>query len=166
MVAPPITYSHEGRQYLAILTGASGGDVGSADDLYGSTGRLVVFTLGGKTQLPAPTLRDRSYPVPPALTASTEDIERGEVLFGDICSTCHSPGGFSTQGGVPDLRRMSVETHAQFDAIVLGGSKRDLGMDSFADLLDSEDNERIRQYLIGRTIEIRANEAKESGRLQ
>jgi quinohemoprotein ethanol dehydrogenase len=155
IVAPPITYEHEGRQFIAILTGAGGGDRGSADDLYGSTGRLVAFALGGGVELSAPMERDRSYAEPPPLTASAEDIERGEVLFGDICSACHAPGAFATYGGIPDLRQMSEEAYAQFGAIVLGGSKRDLGMDSFADVLSAEDVERIRQYLIFRTMQDR-----------
>jgi len=159
MVAPPITYEHEGRQFVTILTGAGGGAPGSADDLYGSTGRVVTFALDGKAELPSPVERNRDYPEPPALTAAVADIERGEVLFGDICGACHAPGAFSSGGGIPDLRQMNRETHAEWAAIVLGGSKRDLGMDSFADVLTADDSERLHQYMIARTIEARKETA-------
>ena len=159
IVAPPITYTHDGDQFIALLTGAGGGDPGSADDLYGSTGRLVAFKLGGNADLPEPVERDRSYPEPPPLTASAEELQRGEALYGDICSTCHAPSVFLSLGGIPDLRQSSKEVHEQWAAIVLGGSKRELGMDSFADLLSAEDAEAIRQYVISRTIEARAEAA-------
>ena len=161
IVAPPITYTHDGKQFIAILTGAGGGEPGSADDLYGSTGRLVAFALGGEAELPAPVERDRSYPEPPPLTASAEDLKRGEALYGDICGICHAPSAFSSFGGIPDLRQSGREIHDQWAAIVLGGSKRELGMDSFADVLSVEEAEIIRQYVISRTIEARA-EASES----
>jgi quinohemoprotein ethanol dehydrogenase len=159
IVAPPITYEHDGKQHIAILTGAGGGAPGSADDLYGSTGRLVVLTLGSDSRLPEPMERDLSFPEPPPLTASAADLDRGEVLFGDLCGICHAPGGFAGSGGIPDLRRMTPETHAQWTGIVLGGSKRDLGMDSFADVLNMEDAERIRQFLISATIAARSGTA-------
>ena len=50
-------------------------------------------------------------------------------------------------GGIPDLRRMSTETHEAFLAIVLGGISQH---DGLADLLSAEDAERIRQYVISR----------------
>lgn len=156
IVAPPITYEDEGRQHVAILTGAGGASVGSADDLYGSTGRLVVFTLGGDVELPTPTLRDQSFPEPPPLTASAEELERGEKLFIDVCGVCHPPGVFPAPGGIPDLRQMSAQTHAAWDAIVMGGALRELGMDGFDDVLTAEGSALIHQYLISRTIEARA----------
>ena len=156
IVAPPITYEHDGRQHVAILTGAGGGAVGSADDLYGSTGRLVVFTLEGDGELPTPTLRDQSFPEPPPLTASAEELERGEKLFVDVCGVCHPPGVFPAPGGIPDLRQMSAATHAAWDAIVMGGAFRELGMDAFDDVLSAEGSELIHQYVISRTIEARA----------
>ena len=157
MVAPPITYELDGEQYIAILTGAGGGvQDGSADEKYGSTGRLVTFKLGGTLDLPIPLERDLTIPQPPPLTAGAEDINRGRVLFGDLCGICHMPSVFGKRGGIPDLRYMSHETHAQWAAIVLGGARQDVGMASFSDTLSYEDAERIRQYLISRTIEDRA----------
>jgi len=162
MVAPPITYSIDGKQYIAILSGTGGSTAGGADEKYGSAGRLVAFKLGGNGKLPQPVERDLTIPEPPPLTASAADIERGEVLFHDICGLCHVPGLFGRMGGgIPDLRHSSAETHAQWNAIVIGGSKSDAGMASFADLLSVEDAERIRQFIISRAMEDRAAAAAE-----
>ncbi len=45
---------------------------------------------------------------------------------------------------------MNLETHDAFQAIVLGGIRKDAGMASYADLLTAEDAERIHQYIISR----------------
>ena len=93
--------------------------------------------------------RDLSIPEQPPMTASADDLDRGDVLYHDICVFCHG-GAVRSGGGIPDLRRMSQESHDTFLAIVLGGSKQANGMASFADLLTAEDAERIRQYIIHR----------------
>ncbi len=83
------------------------------------------------------------------MTASAEDLDRGDVLYHDICQFCHG-GGVLGNGGIPDLRLMNLETHDAFPAIVLGGIRKDAGMASYADLLTAEDAERIHQYIISR----------------
>jgi quinohemoprotein ethanol dehydrogenase len=163
MVAPPITYEVDDEQYIAILSGAGGSFGGGADEIYGSAGRLVAFKLGASGTLPTPTEIDPIIPEPPPLTGSAADIERGEVLFHDVCGVCHFPGVFGRLGGgFPDLRRMSAQTHAEWQGIVIGGSRMNQGMASFADTLSVEDAERIRQYLISRAMEDRAEQLAEA----
>jgi quinohemoprotein ethanol dehydrogenase len=151
ILAPPITYEVDGVQYVSILTGAASG---AAGEKYGSHGRVAVFKLGGGDTLPVPPELDRSIPRQPPLIAAEEDIDRGRVLYAEICRTCH---GFNVRGGggIPDLRQMTPETHQAFAAIVLGGSKRANGLASFADLLTAEDAERVHQYIIARATEDR-----------
>ena len=145
IVAPPISYAVNGEQHVAILTGGGGG--ATLRDT--SRGLVIAFKLGGDVALPVPPPRYITVPEPPPLTASAQDIDRGDVLYTDHCHFCHGFGAHS--GGVlPDLRLMTRETHDAFQAIVLGGIKNDAGMASFADLLDAQDVERIHQYIISR----------------
>jgi quinohemoprotein ethanol dehydrogenase len=146
VIAPPISYQIDGIQYLSILTGAAGGEAG---ERWGVHGRVTVFKLGGNAVLEEPPERDLTIPEPPPLTADAADLERGRILYGDICRTCH---GREARGGagIPDLRQMSPETHETFLAIVLGGAKQANGMASFADLLSVEDANRVHQYVISR----------------
>jgi len=146
VVAPPMTYAIDATQYLAILTGRGSAEEG-AGNRYGSIGRLVVFKLGASGELPAPVERDRTIPPQPAVTASAQDLDRGSVLYHETCMFCHGLG-VRGNGGVPDLRLMSTESHQSFLAIVLGGTKKANGMASFADLLTTEDAQRIQQYII------------------
>jgi quinohemoprotein ethanol dehydrogenase len=56
-------------------------------------------------------------------------------------------------GGVKDLRFMGPEAHAQFNAIVIDGTRKDKGMVGFADILSPEDSDAIHAYLIARANE-------------
>ena len=152
IVAPPVSYEIDGTQYVAILTGSGG----SATHTYGSASRLVVYKLGGTGVIPEPPKKDWTIPEQPPLTASAEDLDRGDVLYHNICTFCHGRGVDSNGGALPDLRLMSAETHAAFQAIVRGGLLADNGMASFADLLSAEDADRIHQYIISRATTARA----------
>ena len=84
---------------------------------------------------------------PPALTAAADVVARGEQLYGANCALCH---GAAARGGVKDLRHMMPATHAAFLDIVLGGTRAQNGMASFADVLSREQAEAIHHYLISR----------------
>jgi mono/diheme cytochrome c family protein len=157
IVAPPISYELDGVQYVAILTGSDSfaPEETRATYKYGSIAKAVVFALGGSQEIPVPKARDLAIPEQPALTASAEDLNRGDLLYHDACQFCHG-GGARSGGAIPDLRMMSKERHDDFLAIVLGGMLQDSGMASFADILSAEDAERIRQYIISRAVKDRA----------
>jgi quinohemoprotein ethanol dehydrogenase len=157
MLAPPITYEVGGEQYVAILagTGAVENFVGETNETaaqkYGNFGKLLAFKLGGSEALEEPRVLDRSIPEQPPLTASADDLLRGEQVYNLVCAPCH--GGNVRSGGIlPDLRLMTREKHQIFKEIVLDGVLAGNGMASFADVLTADDAERIRQYIISRAL--------------
>jgi quinohemoprotein ethanol dehydrogenase len=155
----PITYTVDGEQYIAMNVGWIGQPVTALSKIPGglhtSTGRLLVFKLGGKAKLPpmppAPTLVR-----PPRLTGTEDVINEGARLYAVTCSTCH---GKDANGGVKDLRYMSKDTHEAFLDIVLRGIRAEGGMASFSDILTTEQAEAIHQYLIARANEEWADDA-------
>jgi quinohemoprotein ethanol dehydrogenase len=119
---------------------------GSAAYQYGNAGRILAFKLdGGPTPKPPLLPPPPPIPEPPAQTASAETIARGATLFATSCRACHA-----NEYGAPikDLRRMDAATHAAFDAIVLDGTYRALGMPQWDDLLTAGDVAAIHAYLI------------------
>ena len=160
-LAPPITYQIDGIQYVAILAGTGGGDLfgGESNNLasttYGNFGKLLVFKLDGSAELPQPTALDRSIPEQPASDASAEDIARGDNVYHSNCAVCHGVLARSS-GVVPDLRMTNATRHGLYNEIVLGGILAGTGMASFADLLDENDVEKVRAYVIQRANEDRA----------
>ncbi|HSG07589.1 MAG TPA: PQQ-dependent dehydrogenase, methanol/ethanol family [Longimicrobiales bacterium] len=156
IAAAPITYSVDGRQYVAVVSGWGGPEVlinGGLGEGRTGPGRLLAFALDAGATLPEP-----QPPLPPiaaptfALEATEAEIALGDTLFSDNCVGCH--GLEVVSGGItPDLRRTSAALHAQFEQIVLGGLRAPLGMPSFADLLSSEEVRRIQAYVLHRARE-------------
>src|SRR5690606_32211269 len=152
-VAGGITYMLDGVQYIAVNAGWGGGaaqiEQSAGTELPRAPARLLVFKLGGDKQLP-PLAATEPVEPPPPLRASEAQIAEGAQLFAQTCAVCH---GQRAIGGVKDLRHMTGETHAKFNAIVLQGIYLDKGMASFADLLTQQQADAIHAYLIARANE-------------
>lgn len=163
VVAPPVTYSVDGVQYVAVLAGWGGVNITSGDARtsaaakYGNEGKLLVYKIGGTAELAKLELRDQSIPEWPALTADEATVRKGEVSYARHCSFCHGMGAISP-GVTPDLRRLDENMRSHFQDVVRGGMLKDNGMASFGDLLTEEDAEAIKSYIQKRAIEDRARQ--------
>ena len=164
-LAPPISYAIDGKQYVAILSGTGGGELFTgevptmASLQYGNFGKLLVFALGGDTELPQPTALDRAIPEQPDIAFTDDDVRLGEEAYHMNCAVCH---GFTVKssGVVSDLRLMNADNHKIFKEIVLDGIYAERGMAGFADLIDEADARRIQAYVISRANEDRAAAAE------
>ncbi|MEL7453993.1 MAG: PQQ-dependent dehydrogenase, methanol/ethanol family, partial [Pseudomonadota bacterium] len=165
VVAPPITYTVDGEQYVAVLAGWGGAYALSVDgalieDLapVKNISRLMVFKLGGKGELP-PEPELAALPLdPPASRASAETIALGKAKYARYCAVCHAPGAVGSTV-LPDLRRSGTLGNAQsWQAVVQDGILKDNGMVSFSDSLTPEESNAIREYVIHRANEDKAIE--------
>ena len=144
--APPITYSLNGRQYIALLVGwgsgfsaFGGGDASALGWSYGKhMRRLVTFSLDGTTKLPKlpPPSVPQSLPAP-FFEVESDLATSGAALFGQ-CTICH--GGGAVSGGIaPDLRASpAVLSEKAFEDVVRGGALREKGMPSYESLSDNQ----------------------------
>lgn len=158
IIAPPITYTVDGEQYLTVMAGwggvlgVIGGEVAAAAKVK-SIARVLTFKIGGKATLP-PLPQEAPIPAPPPLTASAEVIQGGRMLYAAYCSTCH--GGAAVSGGViADLRHLNQNKHEAFLSIVQNGIASK-GMPSFAGVLKDEEIKAIQAFLIKRAHDERA----------
>jgi quinohemoprotein ethanol dehydrogenase len=151
IIAAPMTYSIGGIQYVAVMAAWGGGGWSFAHPQAafaqrGNEGRILVFKLDG-VAVPIPPLLPQIGPIPqpPAQTGSANTIAHGKALFGSHCGSCHinQPGSLA-----PDLRRMTPETHAAFNRIVLDGILENAGMPPWDDVLSPADAAAIHDYLI------------------
>ena len=110
--------------------------------------RLLVFKLDGKAELP-PAIDKPLLIDPPELTASAEQVAAGRKEYLTYCVFCHGDGAVSG-GATPDLRALTPEKHAMWDAIVLGGMHWQNGMVGFGGELDKEQSDNIHHYVIER----------------
>jgi quinohemoprotein ethanol dehydrogenase len=156
-VAAPIRYTVDGEQYIALNAGYGGGvamqEARGPGARTRADARVLAFKLGGEAELPPLTeAAPLPEPPPPPRNVPEAVIAEGNAIYNRTCGGCH--GLNARSGGViADLRRMSAATHAEFDDIVLRGTRTQGGMASFADVLSEEDVEAIHAYLI-----VRANE--------
>ncbi|MGH2625930.1 MAG: PQQ-dependent dehydrogenase, methanol/ethanol family, partial [Anaerolineales bacterium] len=147
IMAAPVTYEMDGEQYVAVVAGLGGAIAAamhpprSAPYRYQNYGRILAFKLGGgKVPLP-PARMPQTTPEPPAAPGYSEQLAaRGEAVWSAAgCVFCHGAYGETRLSAYPDLYRMSVEIHAAFDSIVLGGKLASTGMAGFSDVLTAQD---------------------------
>ncbi len=150
MVAAPITFEMDGKQYIAASVG-----INQAGNYFAPNySRLLVFSLGGDAQLPQPLTYTPRELNPPALTASQDVVASGGQLYGQYCSVCHGIGGQQRGANFPNLM-VSPMLHSQdaFDQVVLEGIRADKGMVSFADQFSNEESEAIRWFIVAQAID-------------
>lgn len=152
---PPVTYSIDGEQYIAIVAGWGGSAIASGDARtsaaakYGNYGRLLAFKLGGSKPLPVLSERDLNVTITEHKKFEEEDVRAGALVYMEYCSVCH--GSLAVSSGVlPDLRKMSTGVRSQFKEVVLEGQREVLGMPNFSDLLSENDVDQLYQYLLYR----------------
>ena len=158
IIGAPISYTLDGEQYVAILTGwgMMGHNLGysgpTASYEYGNDSNLFVFKLGGDASFSAPPKVDRSIPEPPEQFGSAADVEAGNQLYHAYCFLCHG-GGARSDGVIPDLRMMQASSHDVFDQIVRDGLLEQNGMAAFGDVLSQAQARQIQAYIIQRASE-------------
>jgi alcohol dehydrogenase (cytochrome c)/quinohemoprotein ethanol dehydrogenase len=152
VIAAPITFELEGQQYVAFSVGGA-----TMGGYYAPNySRMLVFGLGGKTQLPATTPYTPPPLDPPPVTASAEVIKQGGEKYGQLCAGCHGDQGVTRGANFPDLTRSAfLKSQEGFDAVVLQGVKQERGMASFAKALTPEDTKAVREYIVDRANEVK-----------
>ncbi len=158
VLAPPITYTLDGTQYVAVMAGWAGGwpltggvMALQAGDSIGPN-RLLVFALDGKASLPPFARSARSTrPIvdapPPAA-----DAARGSPLYARYCLRCHGTGVVSA-GAYPDLRLSPLVMSDAFKTVVLEGALESRGMPSFDTMLSSAQLDDIGAFIATRSYE-------------
>ena len=152
IMAGPVTYTVDGDQYVAVMTGRGGGS-GLLGGPMARTwrgvenlNRVLAFKLGGKAGLPAPQRR-ALVPDPPQTDANPPQIARGKKLYETFCYVCHGLG-VEGNGLLPDLRYADRSVHAAWNDIVIGGALQGQGMRSWAEVLTADDALAIQAYVI------------------
>jgi quinohemoprotein ethanol dehydrogenase len=152
--AAPSTVEIDGEQLVLVGVG-DGGGIGLSVPRYSSTenargpSRLLAFKLGGTGTL-STSSPPIVFPKPPLPRPPASIVEQGKALFtANACDYCHGPGAERWTMSVPDLRRSSTATHAEFLSIVIGGSRSGKGMPQFS-AMTVEQAEAIHAFLINR----------------
>jgi alcohol dehydrogenase (cytochrome c)/quinohemoprotein ethanol dehydrogenase len=154
VLAAPVSYEIDGKQYVAILVGSGGswGMIGGDANIKGNNlpniSRLLVYAIGGKETLPPAPVRPERKLSPPPATAPAKTVAAGAAAYGTHCGNCHGVAAFSL-GILPDLRYSGALNSAEaWREIVVGGAREENGMASFAPVLNNDQAESIRAFVI------------------
>ena len=158
IIAPPISYSVGGKQYVALLVGYGADAAATAAGM--SQGwkydqqprRLLAFALDAKSQLPETPPKDFRVNAldDPTIKLDPASVARGEFVYGiwglGACTECHGDA-LDAMGLAPDLR----ESQVAFDRKALGallrsGALISRNMPKYDDLSD-QDVDDLYQYI-------------------
>lgn len=156
IIAAPMTFAVDGRQYVTVMAGWGGIFPLSSGGLSFKSGRLpnrsrvLTFALDGTVSLPPVVETPREFPAPPATIQPAAAVAEGERLFPRYCSGCHGSAAFSS-GLVPDLRySRALSDDALWTAVVRDGALTNAGMVAFSGVLTPARIAAIRAYVISR----------------
>ena len=155
IIAPPVTYEIDGKQYVAIVAGWGGAfaTTSGVPRHKGNVleqGRIVVYSLDGAVVLPEPDVTHVNLPTPPEIAATPEVLLLGNQMYNAFCSTCHGPD-VNSSSQIPDLKYLGEAGHARWDTIVRGGVLSGLGMPGFGAYLDEEQSAAVQAYVVAAT---------------
>ena len=161
MVSGPVSYEVDGEQYVTVTVGwGTAFSLVAAGAVQNPISRVLTYKVGASEKLPPVTVAAADFPEPPPVTGSPEQIAKGKQIYLTRCFQCH--GDAAMAGGVlPDLRKLSAESHAAWDDYVLKNQVHELGMPKFDSLLSQEDSDAIHQYVIKRAHDTRTAEVKQ-----
>lgn len=155
VIAPPVTYVVDGRQYVSIVAGwggVGGRSVRYTDQRY--PGTLYTFALGEKEPLPTYPLVERKL-IDLEVSADSSGVARGSQHYNQHCARCHgNPGGGG--GAYPDLTYSDKSRYENFYQIVGQGALLPLGMPNFGDRLNASQIEEIKNYILSASRDLRA----------
>jgi PQQ-dependent dehydrogenase (methanol/ethanol family) len=150
ILAPPVTYLVDDRQYLSVLVGWGGTTSMfgfNASGEYKAEGRLWTFVLGGDSTIEPVHGIAKPAPTPIEYDDSHETLARGSDLYAQRCAMCHG-GSASSGGAIADLRYSTEATYALFDTIVRDGAYASLGMPNLGSIVSESEAGDIRNYLL------------------
>jgi cytochrome c553 len=160
--AGPMTYSVNGTQYVAVMSGWGGPAVLNNRPIGKGKlghGRLTVYTIGGTGKVVIAEQPVLPVPMPTfKLAVTPAEVADGSKFYAGYCARCHGANVISG-GLVPDLRYSAESTHKSFQDIVRGGVLHQFGMASFAEDLTAEQVKSIEAFVLSRAKESAKAEA-------
>jgi alcohol dehydrogenase (cytochrome c)/quinohemoprotein ethanol dehydrogenase len=164
VIAAPMSFAVDGRQYVTVLAGWGGvfplvaGELAYKSGHLPNRSRVLTFALDGDAALPPAVETVAEFPAPPSAPQSAERVAQGARLYARYCGSCHGDAAHSG-GLVPDLRRSrALSDDALWQSVTMQGALATYGMVAFGPALGADRLAAIRAYLIARAQQSYADE--------
>jgi len=147
IVAAPMSYEIEGRQFISVAVGWGGvyGLFQRAAEKIGP-GTVFTYALGGSA--PLPDFAD--YPAGPMVSGVEYDpdqVSAGAGLYLTHCFLCHGTPGVNNGGNIHNLGYVSPEVLASLDSHLFNGPMVNQGMPDFTGKLHQDEVDKIKAYI-------------------
>ena len=149
VIAAPVTYEVDGKQYVSIAVGWGGvyGNFARASERR-TPGTVYTFALGGKAEMP-PFVEYQLNNLVSGVKYNPDDVAEGTGLYVTNCVFCHGVPGVDKGGGIPNLGYSTAETISHLDQFVFKGPFMPRGMPDFTGKLTPEQVEKIKAFILG-----------------
>ncbi|MBE7419028.1 MAG: PQQ-dependent dehydrogenase, methanol/ethanol family [Ideonella sp.] len=155
VVAAPVTYEVDGKQYLSIAVGWGGvyGIAARATERKGP-GTVYTFVVGGTAKPPA-FVEYKMNALLQGVPYDPKHVEAGTALYVSNCAFCHGVPGVDRGGNVPNLGYSSKDVIASLDKWLFKGPATDKGMPDFTGKLQPADVPKLQAFIQGTADAIR-----------
>ncbi len=149
IVAAPVTYEVDGKQYVTIAAGW-GGVYGLAAHHSESwtPGKIYTFVIGGEAEMPSFEPAEAKAIVQ-GVEYNPDDIGLGAKLYISNCVFCHGVPAVANGGNIPNLGYSAKEKIENLEKFVLTDALKPLGMPNFEGLLSEKEVQKIKAFIQG-----------------
>ena len=155
VVAGPVTYFVDGRQYVSVAVGWGGvyGVTHRATNRRGP-GTVYTFAIGSSAKLPDFVDYQQGALVQ-GVKYDPAHVKEGTLLYVSNCVFCHGVPGVDRGGNVKNLGYASADVIANLDKFVYRGPNMGMGMPDFTGKITPEQLDKIKAFIQGTADAIR-----------
>ena len=155
VVAAPMTYELDGKQYVSIAVGWGGvyGQAQRANEKEGP-GTVYTFVIGGTAVAPDVS----KYQMGPLVAGVKYDpahVQEGTMLYVNNCVFCHGVPGVDRGGNIKNLGYISADMLGNLGPMLFNGPYVQQGMPDFTGKLKTEDVAKLQAFIQGTADAIR-----------
>ena len=155
VVAAPMTYLVDGKQYVSVAVGWGGVfGLGARATDHEGPGTVYTFAVGAKAPLPA-FAHYQMTELLQGVKYDPADVKVGTLLYVTNCLFCHAVPGVASGGNIRNLAYVGKDYIENLDKVLFGGPFLDQGMPDFTGKLTVEDVTKIKAFIQGTADAIR-----------
>jgi quinohemoprotein ethanol dehydrogenase len=155
VVAAPMTYEIDGKQYVSIAVGWGGvfGQSQRATD-NATPGTVYTFAVGGDAKFPD-VARYNLGPLLAGVKYDPKNVPAGVKAYLSNCLFCHGVPGVDKGGNIPNLGYSDTDKIENLDKTIFSKKLSSLGMPDFTGKLTPEDIAGLKAFIQGTADAIR-----------
>ena len=155
VVAGPITYVVDGRQYISVAVGWGGvyGVMHRATERRGP-GTVYTFAIGSGAR-PPDFVEYQQGALVQGVKYDPAHVQEGTLLYVSNCVFCHGVPGVDRGGNIKNLGYSSADVISNMDKFIYRGPTMAVGMPDFTGKITPEQLEKIKAFIQGTADAIR-----------